>query len=108
MVDTPEERREKERAAHLEALANIIAPIHETTQGEVEITVETPQKGTILDAPNYPLTYNLTVEANVGSEMHGWTMQGKFEEAVCYLHGFQTALMMLAQMVDQPIITTGH
>jgi hypothetical protein len=99
-VKTPEERREAQRESERAAIMQIIDPIHETTNAGVHIELTADQSDTVFDAPGNPILWGLRVhEANPRPGQTEWTMQGQFNEVVCFLNGFQTALMLLAMMV---------
>lgn len=103
------EERGKRREAEREAIDKIMAPIIDTTKGEVSIQLNDHQTGTVLDSPQQPLMWSLLITKGFAGPNHdipGWTMQGQFNEVVCFLNGFQTCLMLLAAMVKQPTIIT--
>jgi hypothetical protein len=111
-VPAPEERRAQQRRDQQLSLEGIINHIALNTDGDVLIQLVDHQSGTVLDAPGYPILWTLTVgPARPLSEPLEWNMQGQFEEVVCFLNGFQTALMLLSAMVqDQgaPPLMTGN
>ena len=108
-MDDKKTPREAQRESERAAIMGIIDPIHETTDAGVHIELTDSQSGTILDTGDYPILWGLHVqEANPRPGSPGWTMQGQFNEVVCFLNGFQTALMLLASMMNEPIILSSN
>lgn len=93
-----EEHREQQREAEREVLNNAINDIHEGTDGKVNIELSNAQAGTILDAPGYPIVWGVLVKGE-RPDSPGWTLDAPFNEVLCYLNGFQTALMLLSALM---------